>query len=58
MQAYLLDLVAEDARLAAAASLFDDLAPHRVLIPPELDAAAIVREGRDGGFDIDRSEYA
>jgi hypothetical protein len=58
MQAYLLDLVAEEARIARVTSIFADLAPHRVVIPPELDAAAIVREGRDGGSDIDRDDYA
>jgi plasmid stability protein len=57
MQAYLLALVAEEARVARAASIFDDLAPYRVVIPPELDAAAIIREGRDGGFTIDRDDY-
>ena len=58
MQAYLLDLVVEEARIARATSAFADLAPHRVVIPPELDAAAIVRQGRDAGFDIDRDDYA
>lgn len=58
MQAYLLDLVAEEARIARVASVFADLAPHRVAIPPELDAAAIIREGRDRGFEVDRDDYA
>jgi plasmid stability protein len=58
MQAYLLDLVAEEARIARVASIFADLAPHRVVIPPELDAAAIIREGRDGGFTVDRDDYS
>lgn len=58
MQAYLLDLVAEEARIARVASVFADLAPHRFAIPPELDAAAIIREGRDRGFEVDRDDYA
>lgn len=58
MQVYLLDLVSGEARIARVASVFADLAPHRVVIPPELDAAAIVREGRDGGSDVDRDDYA
>jgi plasmid stability protein len=58
MQSYLLDLVAEEARIAGVASIFADLAPHRVVIPAELDAAAIVREARDGGSDIERDGYS
>jgi plasmid stability protein len=54
MQAYLLEVIAEEARLARIAGSFEALAPHRFAIPPELDAATIIREGRDGGFEIDR----
>ena len=57
MQAFLLDLIVEEARVARVVSIFDDLAAHRVVIPAELDAAAIIREGRDSGFTVDRDEY-
>jgi hypothetical protein len=57
MQAYLLNLVTEEARVARVASTFADLAPHRIVIPSDLDAAAIIRQGRDGGFAVDRDEY-
>jgi len=56
MQVYLLDLVNREVRIAQNARMFDDLAPHRVAIPPEFDPVPIIREGRDGGFDIDRGE--
>ena len=56
MQAYLLAMVQREAKLARNARMFDDLAPYRVAIPPEFDPVAIIREGRDGGFDIDRAE--
>ena len=54
MQAYLLNLVTDEVRLARNAQIFDDLAPYRVVIPPGFDADAIIREGRDGGAEIDR----
>lgn len=57
MQSYLLEVIAEEARMAQVSRGFEALAPHRVAIPPELDAAAIIREGRDGGFQIDRDGY-
>jgi hypothetical protein len=57
MQSYLLDVIAEEARQVRISRSFEALAPHRVAIPPELDAAAIIREGRDGGFEIDRDNY-
>jgi plasmid stability protein len=57
MQAYLLDLVAREVRVVQNANAFDRLAPHRIRIPPELDVVAIIREGRDGGFEIDRDDY-
>jgi plasmid stability protein len=57
MQAYLLDLVAREVRAIQNAKAFDRLAPHRITIPPELDVVSIIREGRDGGFEIDRDDY-
>lgn len=55
MQAYLLNLVTDEVRLARNAQLFDGLAPYRVVLPPDFDVDAIVREGRDGGAEIDRA---
>ena len=57
MQAYLLDMVQREARLARNAQMFDDLAPYRAKFPADFDVVAIIREGRDGGSDIDRDEY-
>lgn len=57
MQAYLLDMVDREVRQSRNADLFDDLAPHRIHIPPDFDVVAIIREGRDGGFEIDRDDY-
>jgi antitoxin FitA len=57
MQSYLLDLVAREVRALQNAEAFDRLAPHRITIPPELDPVSIIREGRDGGFEIDRDDY-
>ena len=54
MQAYLLNLVTDEVRLARNAQMFDDLAPYRVVIPRGFDANAIIREGRDGGAEVDR----
>ncbi len=57
MQAFLLDMVSEKAQQARNAEAFDRLAPHRIDIPPELDVVAIIREGRDAGFEVDREAY-
>ena len=48
MQAYLLNLVTDEVRLARNAQAFDELAAYRVAIPPGFDADAIIRHGRDG----------
>ena len=55
MQAYLLNLVTEEVRLARNAQLFDELAAYRVVIPSGLEPDAIIWEGRDGGAEIDRA---
>jgi antitoxin FitA len=57
MQAYLLNLVSDEARRRRNADVFDRLARHRVTIPPGLDAVGIIREGRDHGFEVDRDQY-
>lgn len=58
MQAYLLDMVDREVRMAHNVEIFERLAPLRVAVPPELDAVAIIREGRDAGFDVDRDDYS
>jgi hypothetical protein len=56
MQAYLLDVVTREARLGAKADLFWGTAHLRVPIPADLDPVAIIREGRERGFDLDRDD--
>jgi hypothetical protein len=57
MQAYLLDLVSREARLGSRVDMFWPSSEFRVEIPEYLDPVKIIREGRDGGFEIDRDEY-
>lgn len=57
MQAYLLDVVTREARLGVKIDLFWGTAHLRRPIPPELDPVAIIREGRERGFDLDRDDY-
>lgn len=54
MQAFLLDMVHREAQLAINVEMFERTRDIRFPIPPELDPVAIIREGRDGGFEIDR----
>ena len=56
MQAFLLDLVQREARLARNASMFQRTAGNRTTIPDEYCPERIVREGRDAGFDADRGD--
>ena len=58
MQAYLLDLVQREARLARNADMFDRTASSRTIISDAYSPERIVREGRDAGFDIDRDSAA
>jgi hypothetical protein len=58
MQAYLLNLVSEDARRSWVAEMFDRAAPHRAKMPIDDDIVRIIREGRDAGEAVDRDEYA
>jgi plasmid stability protein len=55
MQAFLLDLVQREARLARNMQMFERTAGHRTVIPDELSPERIIREGRDAGFDVDRA---
>ncbi|RNL63110.1 hypothetical protein EFK50_15475 [Nocardioides marmoriginsengisoli] len=57
MQAYLLDVVVREAQLGSKVDLFWPPAEFRIDVAATgLDPVAIVREGRDGGFGIDRAE--
>lgn len=56
MQAYLLDVVEREARFASNVDMFRRTAVHRATIPPEYRPERIIREGRDGGFDVDRGD--
>lgn len=52
VQAYLLELVEQEARLLANAAAFTRTAALRVRLEP--DPAAVVRQGREAGFEVDR----
>lgn len=54
MQAFLLDVVQREARIARNAQAFERTASHRTVIPDEFGPERIIREGRDAGFDVDR----
>lgn len=56
MQAYLLDVVTREARLGTKVDMFWRTEQYRVAIPDEFDPVKIIREGRDGGFEIDRGQ--
>ncbi|PZF81110.1 FitA-like ribbon-helix-helix domain-containing protein [Jiangella anatolica] len=58
MQAYLLDVLRREARLARNAVVFESTAAHRQVLPEELSPERIVREGRDGGLEVDRGTVA
>jgi hypothetical protein len=58
MQAYLLDMVTREAEVRSRVDLFFSTADIRIdLEKSGFDPVAIIREGRDGGFEIDREEY-
>lgn len=57
LQAYLLDLVTREARFRQNVDIFHSSVDLRIELPPSDDPASVVsiiREGRDGGFGIDR----
>jgi antitoxin FitA len=58
MQAYLLELVSQQARFARNAEMFDRTAPYRAKIPIDDEIVRIIREGRDAGAEVDRDDYA
>lgn len=42
----------------AVKDLFDRTAHLRVEIPDDFDPVAIIREGRDAGFEVDRDRHS
>jgi plasmid stability protein len=54
VQAYLLDLVQREARMLRNAAAFERTAGSRIVIPDGFTPEQIIREGRDGGFAVDR----
>ena len=54
VQAYLLALVVREAGVLRNGAAFERTAGRRVSILPPFDPEEIIREGRDGGFDVDR----
>jgi len=56
MQAFLLDVVQREAKMARNAQVFERTAGHRTIIPEEFGPERIIREGRDAGFDVDRED--
>ena len=56
VQAYLLDLVQREARMLRNAEAFERAAGSRIVIPDGLTPEQIIREGRDGGFAVDRGD--
>ena len=57
MQAYLLEMVTNEARIARNAEMFDRTAAHRAKVPISEEIVRIIREGRDAGEAVDRDEY-
>lgn len=58
MQAFLLDVIQREARIARNAQVFERTAGNRTVIPEEFSPEQIIREGRDAGFDVDRDDTA
>ena len=56
VQSYLLNLDQREARLSRNAETFDLTAHLRKPLPSDVDPEAIVREGRDLGFELDRED--
>lgn len=56
LQAYLLDVVTREASFGSKVDMFWRTEQFRVAITDEFDPVAIIRQGRDGGFEIDRHE--
>ena len=57
-QAFLLELLRREVRIAANAAVFERTARERVILPDEASPERIVREGRDRGFAVDRVDPA
>jgi plasmid stability protein len=57
MQTYLLEVLRREARIVGNARAFDTTSGYRATLPDHLNPESIIREGREGGFDIDRDVY-
>lgn len=57
MQAYLLEMVTDQARIIRNADMFDRTAAHRAKVPISEEIVRIIRQGRDAGEAVDRDEY-
>lgn len=56
MQAFLLDVLEREAGFSRNMEILDQLYGLRIHLPEDaLPPEAIIREGRDGGFEIDRT---
>ncbi len=58
MQAYLLDLLQREARVAANIDILQRSADIRIEIPERLSPERVIREGRHSGFAVDRGDTA
>lgn len=56
VQVFLLELLTREAGMLRNAEAFERTAKLRISIPRHLAPELIIREGREGGFEIDRSE--
>ena len=55
VQAYLLALVKREAHMLDNAAAFDRTRSQRVRLDEQEDPVLVIREGRDGGFAVDRA---
>ncbi|MFT3970180.1 MAG: hypothetical protein QM695_07860 [Micropruina sp.] len=58
MQAYLLELLQREARVAANVDILQRSTDIRIEIPERLSPERVIREGRESGFAVDRSDTA
>lgn len=56
LQTFLLAMLEREAAMLRNAEAFERTAGTRIRIPEHLSPEAIVREGRDAGFTVDRSK--
>lgn len=56
LQAYLLEMIRREVRIRRNVDIIYSTADVRLEIPPELAPERLIREGRDRGFDVDRTQ--